>query len=76
MIHKSLALKGRPYFSCIMTDDEVRRILDSVDEALSIYRRNHAVLSESELKLKSTLMLVRSVIANELRGEAAPAAMD
>lgn len=54
-----------------MTENELERILSSIDTALAVYQQHRGPLAAAELSVKSMLSVVRAQIADQLRREIA-----
>lgn len=54
-----------------MSENELQRILRSIDEALVVYQDHRGSLSAAEVSVKSMLTVVRAQIADQLRRDIA-----
>jgi hypothetical protein len=52
-----------------MTDADLEKILESVDAALNVYRKNEPNLPDPDLRLKGMLLAVRLAIEDDLGRE-------
>lgn len=54
-----------------MTENELARILSSIDTALAVYQQHRGPLAAAELSVKSMLIVVRAQISDQLKREMA-----
>jgi hypothetical protein len=50
-----------------MTENELERILSSIDAALAVYQQQRGTLAAAELSVKSMLIVVRAQVADQLK---------
>jgi hypothetical protein len=50
-----------------MTENQLQRVIVSIDAALAIYQQHIGPLAASELSVKSMLIVVRAQVAQQLK---------
>jgi hypothetical protein len=57
---------GGFFLSVLMTPSEIQQILQHVDAALDVYRKNEGKLSVAEVRMKSLLNVLRGEVADQV----------